>query len=370
MKINYLIIILIFIASSCDNKNYHNSNNNSNNAHVKNSDEKISKQKIAIKILSDKKDKFTVGDIIKFDISKNDTINIDSVKFYVNNNLLETKNKLPYTLEWNSTKSKVGKINFKVRTFSKEGNSSNTLAITMLSDIIPKEYSYKVVNTYFHDKAAYTQGLVYENGFFYEATGQKGESTLRKVQVKTGDIIQSFTIPSDVFGEGITIFKDKIIQLSWQKYIGYVYDKTNFKLLTKFNYSTEGWGLTHNNENLIMSDGTHKLYFLDTETYSKIDEIEVYDNKKRVINLNELELINGDIYANIYTTDKIAIIDIKTGKVKAYINLSKILPSKDYVQGETDVLNGIAYDKIGDRLFVTGKYWTKLFEIKLVTKEL
>ena len=364
MKSKYLIIILLVITASCGNKK--NNNNNSNTTQKSNT---ISNtiQNIEIKILSDKKDNFIIGDKIKFNINKNDTISIDSVKFYINNNLLYTKRKLPHTIEWNSIKSKVGKIDFKVRTFSKSGNSSQKLAITMLSDIIPKKYSYKVINTYFHDKAAYTQGLIYEDGYFYEATGQRGESTLRKVQVKTGDIIQSFTIPSDVFGEGITIFKDKIIQLSWQKYTGYVYDKASFKLLTKFNYPTEGWGLTNNNKNLIMSDGSHKLYFLDTETYSKIDKIEVYDNKKRVRNLNELELINGDIYANIYTTDKIAIIDIKTGKVKAYIDLAKILPSKDYVQGETDVLNGIAYDKKGDRLFVTGKYWPKLFEIKLVS---
>jgi len=359
----YLIIILLFITASCGNNS--NKKNNSNTTSEKSNVISRPIQNIEIKILSDKKDNFTVGEKIKFSVSKNDTIGIDSVKFYINNNLLETKSKLPYTLEWNSIKSKVGRIDFKVRTFSKSGNSSNKLAVTMLSDIVPKEYSYKVINTYFHDKAAYTQGLIYEDGYFYEATGQRGESTLRKVQVKTGDVVQSFTIPSDVFGEGITIFNDKIIQLSWQKYTGYVYDKRSFKLLTKFNYPTEGWGLTNNSKNLIMSDGSHNLYFLNTETYSEIDKLEVYDNKKRVRNLNELELINGDIYANIYTTDKIAIIDIKTGKVKAYINLSEILPSKDYIQGETDVLNGIAYDKTGDRLFVTGKYWPKLFEIKV-----
>ncbi len=165
----------------------------------------------------------------------------------------------------------------------------------------------------------------------------------------------------------ITIFNDKIIQLSWLKHIVFVYDKTSFKLLMKFNYPTEGWGLTNNDKNIIMSDGTHNLYFLDTESYTQVDKIEVYDNKKRVRNLNELELINGDIYANIYTTNKIAIIDAKSGKVKAYIDLTDILPDKDYVEGETDVLNGIAYDKKGDRLFVTGKYWPKLFEIKLVS---
>jgi len=363
----YLIIILIFISASCGNKK-NNNNNNSNSTSEKSNTISKAIQNIEIKILSDKTDEFTVGEKIKFSVSKNDTISIDSVKFYVNNNLLEIKNNLPYTLEWNSINSKVGRIDFKVRTFSKSGNSSQKLAITMLSDIIPKEYTYKVVNTYFHDKAAYTQGLIYEDGYFYEATGQRGESTLRKVLVKTGDVVQSFTIPSDVFGEGITIFNDKIIQLSWQKYTGYVYDKTSFKLLMKFNYPTEGWGLTNSNKNLIMSDGSHKLYFLDTETYNEIDKIEVYDNKKRVRNLNELELINGDIYANIYTTNKIVIIDVKTGKVKAYIDLTDILPSKDYVQGETDVLNGIAYDKKSDRLFVTGKYWPKLFEIKLVIK--
>jgi glutaminyl-peptide cyclotransferase len=237
-------------------------------------------------------------------------------------------------------------------------------SVTFMSDIVPKTYGYEIIKVYPHDTKAYTQGLVFDNGFLYEATGLKGESTLRKEQLSTGDPIQSISLDSQIFGEGITIFNDKIIQLSWQNNIGFVYDKKTFQLLEKFNYPTEGWGLTNDRKNLIMSDGTNKLYFLEPQSYSEIGRIEVFDNKGPVDELNELEYINGQVYANIYRTDKIACIDPKTGKVLAYIDLSKLLPSGDYLP-DTDVLNGIAYDIAGKRLFVTGKKWPKLFEIKV-----
>ncbi|MBN2756638.1 MAG: glutaminyl-peptide cyclotransferase [Bacteroidales bacterium] len=366
-RLIYILVVLIFFIVSCSN-NKSNKDTNSNLVENVNSKSNADELNIEFKILNENKsDKHKIGEILKFSIENKDTIEIDSVKFYVNNNLIETKNELPAVIDWNSIDSRVGRIDFKVRTFYKTGNSTSKLSVTMLSDIIPKEYSYKVINTFNHDRAAYTQGLVYLDGFLYEATGQRGESTLRKVQLASGDVIQSFTIAPEIFGEGITIFKDKIIQLSWQSYTGFIYDKESFKLLMKFNYQTEGWGLTDNENNLIMSDGTNKLYFLDTESYSQVDKLEVYDNKTFVKSLNELEYINGEIYANIYTTNKIAIIEAKTGKVKAYIDLSGILPQKDY-EKSTDVLNGIAYDKKGDRLFVTGKYWPKLFQIKLIEK--
>jgi len=232
------------------------------------------------------------------------------------------------------------------------------------SNVIPV-YTYKVVNTYPHDRSAFTEGLVFEDGFLYEGTGLHGRSTLRRVKFETGEILQICELPPQLFGEGVTIYGDKIIQLTWQSHIGFVYDKYNFKLLQEFNYPDEGWGITHDGKHLIMSDGTSTLHFLDPETFEEIDQIEVYANDIPVTRINELEYIQGEIYANIWQTDRIARIDPLTGQVVGWIDLKGILSPE--VDSETvDVLNGIAYDAKNDRLFVTGKFWPKLFEIELM----
>jgi glutamine cyclotransferase len=223
---------------------------------------------------------------------------------------------------------------------------------------------YEVVKVYPHDENAFTQGLVIEQGVLYEGTGLYGNSTLRRVDLETGNVLQSYALPDEFFGEGITVFGDKIIQLTWQNQKGFVYDKHSFELLQEFSYPTEGWGITNDGSQLIMSDGTANLYFLDPETFQKVGQVEVRDGNASVTNLNELEYINGEVYANIWLTDKIAIIDPQTGQVKAWIDLTGI-----YTQENNDpnsVLNGIAYDAEGDRLFVTGKLWSQLFEIKLI----
>jgi glutamine cyclotransferase len=227
----------------------------------------------------------------------------------------------------------------------------------------PLNYSYDIVNVYPHDENAFTQGLVFEDGILFESTGLYGQSTLRRVELDTGMVIQLYALPDQFFGEGITVLDDKIIQLTWQSNRGFVYDKHSFDLLQEFSYPTEGWGITHDDSSLIMSDGTATLYFLNPETFEKVSQIEVYDVGP-VTELNELEFINGEVYANIWKEDKIAIINPQSGQVTGWIDLEGIQDLEN-LDGN-DVLNGIAYDAEEDRLFVTGKGWSQLFEINLI----
>lgn len=230
--------------------------------------------------------------------------------------------------------------------------------------VVP-DYTYKIIKVYSHDQTAFTQGLVFENGFLYESTGLHGRSTLRKVHLESGNILQLRQLPPHLFGEGLTIYDNKIIQLTWQSKTGFAYDKENFELLREFKYSTEGWGLTHNHKHLIMSDGTSKLRFLNPETFQEIGWINVNYKGKPVHKLNELQYIKGEIFANIWRMDYIARIAPETGQVIGWIKLNGLLSLKDSLNPEA-ILNGIAYDQNCDRLFVTGKLWSKLFEIRLV----
>lgn len=226
-------------------------------------------------------------------------------------------------------------------------------------------YGYKVINIYPHDRSAFTQGLVFEDGYLYEGTGLRGHSTLRRVELETGNILKIRQIPDQLFGEGVTIYDNRIIQLTWQSNIAFVYDKESFELLKELNYSTEGWGITYDGNRLIMSDGTSTLYFLDPETFNEIGRITVSDGDGPVSRLNELEYVQGEIYANVWLTDYIARISPDTGQVIGWIDLKGLLSPED--KGEVvDVLNGIAYDVQKDRLFVTGKLWPKVFEIILI----
>ncbi len=199
----------------------------------------------------------------------------------------------------------------------------------------------------------------------YEGTGLYGQSTLRKTQLETGKVLQLHDLPADVFGEGITVFGDRLIQLTWKSQLGYVYDKQAFRLLREFTYPTEGWGITHDGKNLVMSDGTATLYFLNPDTFERTRQIEVHSDLGPVTQLNELEYIQGEIYANVWQTDRIARIAPDTGQVLGWIDLSGLISVQDR-RTPVDVLNGIAYDAEHNRLFVTGKLWPKLFEIKLI----
>jgi glutamine cyclotransferase len=233
------------------------------------------------------------------------------------------------------------------------------------SSVISRFYTYKVINTFAHDQQAFTQGLVYENGVLYEGTGLHRRSTLRKVELETGKILQIHKLPPEFFGEGITVYQDKIIQLTYRQNVGFVYKKDSFELLRKFNYPTEGWGITHDGSRLIMSDGTDTLYFLSPDTFEVVGKIEVRDKNTAVEGLNELEYIKGEVYANIWPTERIVRIDPGTGQIVGWIYMDGLSSLLGESQG-IDTFNGIAYDAAGDRLFVTGKNWPKLFEIKLV----
>jgi glutaminyl-peptide cyclotransferase len=228
-------------------------------------------------------------------------------------------------------------------------------------------YGYHVINTYPHGNQAFTEGLVYSDGFLYEGTGQFGRSTIMKENLGTGETLKSHSLPEKYFGEGITIWNDKLYQLTWRSKCGFVYDKDSFQVLRVFRYQTEGWGLTHDEKYLIMSDGSATLRFLDPNSFQVLRELNVTDRGNPVRRLNELEYVKGQIYANVWGTERIACISPETGKVLSWVNLEGLLSDKDltYVP---DVLNGIAYDVEHDRLFVTGKYWPKLFEIKVVPK--
>jgi len=228
-------------------------------------------------------------------------------------------------------------------------------------------YGYEVINVYPHDRSAFTEGLVYDEGVLYEGTGQYGRSTLRKVDLETGIVQKQISLPVEFFGEGIELWEDRIVQLTWKSNVGLIYDKESLAETGNFTYRTDGWGITSDGKKLIMSDGSNLLYFLDPETFQVFGQIKVRDGENAIRGINEMEYINGEIYANIWPTSRIAIISPETGIVRAWIDLKGLLPESD--RAGTDVLNGIAYDPEGDRLFVTGKNWPSLFEIDLVAKD-
>lgn len=227
---------------------------------------------------------------------------------------------------------------------------------------------YRIVNTYPHDRNAFTQGLVFVDGHLYESTGRDGHSSLRMVDLATGRVLQDAPLKQKYFAEGLTNWGSTLVQLTWLSHIGFVYDRFSFRQLRTFNYKYEGWGLTQDGENLIESDGSTTLRFLDPATFHEVRRIEVTDHGKPVRELNELEFIHGEIYANVWHTDRIARISPATGQVLGWIDLTGLLPP-DQHPGPEGVLNGIAYDAAHDRLFVTGKLWPLLFEIKIVPEK-
>lgn len=229
-------------------------------------------------------------------------------------------------------------------------------------------YGYRVIHVYPHDRDAFTQGLIYLDGFLYESTGLEGRSSLRKVKLETGQVLQKTDVPAQYFAEGLTDWKKSLLQLTWKSGVGFVYDLFTFKPERTFAYGGEGWGLTHDGTQLIQSDGSESLRFINPETLRETTRVAVSENGTPVENLNELEYVKGEVYANIWQQDRIAIIAPKTGKVVRWIDMSNLLSAADR-QTPVDVLNGIAYDPIHDRLFVTGKLWPKLFEIKVVPKK-
>jgi glutamine cyclotransferase len=224
-------------------------------------------------------------------------------------------------------------------------------------------YTYEVVNVWPHDRGAFTEGLVYLKGILIESTGLNGRSTLRKVDLQTGRVLQQVQLSSRYFGEGMTVLGGKIFQLTWQNQTGFVYDLESLRLEQEFSYAGEGWGLTTDGQSLIMSDGTNQIRFMDPVTFKVTRTISVFSHGQPLKQQNELEYIKGELFANIWQTQSVVRIDPATGAIRGLIDFSGLLAPGDYASG-TDVLNGIAYDAAGDRLFVTGKYWPKLFEVR------
>jgi glutaminyl-peptide cyclotransferase len=227
-------------------------------------------------------------------------------------------------------------------------------------------YSYEVVNIYPHDRGAFTEGLLFRDGFLYESTGMNGASSIRKVELKSGRVVQQRDLAGAVFGEGIVDWKDELVSVTWKTEEGYVFDIASFDFKRKFNYPGEGWGMTRSDKNLLLSDGSATIRVLDPNTLRQSGAIHVTAQGQPVDQLNELEWVKGQIYANIWQTNRIARIDPKTGAVTAWIDLGGLLSRSDRDTAGADVLNGIAWDAKTERLFVTGKYWPNLFEIRLV----
>jgi len=289
---------------------------------------------------------------------------IDSVLYSINGNKATTSN------TFDISNMRLGKHIISAIVFY-DGNKNKKITNTVLhlASKSPSTYTYEIINEYPHDKNAFTQGLEYHNGFLYESTGLNNESSLRKVELKTGKVIKKIDLEAKYFAEGMTIKNNKIFQLTWQANQGFIYDLENFKFEKAFGYgqSNEGWGLTHNDTHLIKTDGTERMWFLNDKTYKEEYFIETYTNKRKVDKLNELEFINGKIFANVWQKNYILIINPKNGAIEGILDL-KGLQKKAGQFGADNVLNGIAYDKENDRLFVTGKRWNKLFEIKYKLK--
>jgi len=289
---------------------------------------------------------------------------IDSVRYYIDGK------RLSFDTDIDISDNKLGKHALSATVFYGDQQKKLTNTLYIYATNAPEIYTYEVINEYPHDKNAFTQGLEYYNGYLYESTGQLGESSLRKVEISTGKVVQKIDLDKEIFGEGMTIYNNKIFLLTWRNNKGFVFNLETFEKEREFNYnqSKEGWGLTHNAEKLIKSDGTERLWYLNPETGDEENFIEAYTIDRAVDKLNELEYIDGKIYANKWQKNSIVIINAITGAVEGIADLNG-LQTKAGRSGDEFVLNGIAHDTVNDRLFVTGKDWEKVFEIKLMKKQ-
>lgn len=307
---------------------------------------------------------FTIGGEINFNISSKKPI--DSILFDADKKEIMYKEN---TFSWSSSPANTGEKKFKIQVFFGDKSETHYPRIRLLSDIKPEQLSYRIIKKYPHDPEAYTQGLFFKEGMLYESTGQTGRSTIRKVNLASGKPIRQVNIDSKYFGEGSTSWEDKIIMLTYRSNIGFVFD-SNLNQTGTFNYAHEGWGITTFGDTLIVSDGTETLHLLDPRDFSEIGKLQVYNHEGPVEALNELECIEGLVYANIYTEDDIAVIDPKSGKVVKMIDMSGLLTEteKQGLDEVNDVLNGIAYDEKSGKIYVTGKDWPTLFEVEFIEK--
>ena len=325
-------------------------------------------QKARITIVSPKNnEKQPLGAMITLSAKVQDGAeSIDSLRWFIDGRWLKTTK--GEDVIWSTAEQTTGTHRIEVGAYYSSGQRENVLtSMLLLASQAPRQYAYRVIQAYPHDTKAYTQGLLFDDGFLYESTGSYGGSSLRKVNLLTGEPIQVVSLPADMFGEGLALADDKLIQLTWQNQVAFVHQKSDFKLLNRINYPMrEGWGLTYDGTHLLMTDGTATLYFLDKDYLTEVRRLEVCDNKGTVQQLNELEYINGELWANVYQTDDILRIDPKTGVVLGRINMAGLLNSSE--RFGTDVLNGIAYDETTGKIYVTGKNWPKLFEIQVRAK--
>jgi len=315
-------------------------------------------------------DKFKLGAKITFEIRKlTDTISVDSVVIFVEGKSIAALKENNLKLEWNSKNIRLGQISIQAKAYSSNGATETiSQVIQILSDIKPKQYTYKIINIYPHDRNSYTQGLKYENGDIFESDGEYGKSALRKVKLLTGEVIKFVNMDRSSFAEGIAFFKNQIYQITWHEQAGHIYDKETFQEIRKFKYDiSEGWGLEFDGKNFLMTDGSNNVYFMDPEFFKQVGKIEVMNDKGPVENLNELEIIEGKLYANVYQKNIVVIIDPDNGKVLGEIDFAGLLAKSDYNEN-TDVLNGIAWNPANGHLFITGKNWPKLFEVSISEK--
>lgn len=287
---------------------------------------------------------------------------LSTVQFFLNGKEISADTPL--------TNEKLGVQRIEAKISLEAGTLNLEKKITILSSVAPKVYGFEIINEYPHDSEAYTQGLEFYNGELYESTGQYGESTLRKVDYKTGEVLKSINLDQQYFGEGLTIMNDNIYQLTWQENQGFIYNLETFEREKTFNYgnSKEGWGICHDERTLYKSDGTEKIWLLNPETQKEMSYIQAYHHKGKTVGLNELEFINGKIYANRYQLNGVAIINPTNGAIEGVVDFSA-LKSKVTQHPKLDVLNGIAFNPNTETIFVTGKYWDKLFEVTISSKD-
>lgn len=316
------------------------------------------------------KQNYVYGDKISVNVNtKLKDGELKSVQLFYNDRLLKEATETDLTVS-DVELSTVGSLALNVNAEKTDGlKNTRTKILNVNSDVVPQQMTYQVIENYPHLKTSYTQGLEYYKGYLYEGTGEKGHSKLMKVDIKTGDALKSIDLEDKYFGEGITILNDKIYQLTYHAKKGFVYDLNTFAVVDSFTFpSVEGWGLTNDGTYLIMSDGTNVLTWLDPTDFSIVKKLQVANNRGLMTNLNELEYIDGMIYANIYTTNYIVKIDYETGKVLDEINMEGIINLYQRQEDRIDYLNGIAYDREHDKIYVTGKLYPRLFEVKFVSK--
>ncbi|WP_396601272.1 glutaminyl-peptide cyclotransferase [Algibacter sp. R77976] len=314
--------------------------------------------------------------IIKTNAEKGNIANNKTLKLSLENKKSHTIDSVIYVLDGkkidansNLTNFKLGKQTIEATVYFEDEKQTITSTVTILNSELPKVYTYKIINEYPHDITSYTQGLEFYNDTLYESTGQLKESKLRKLDYKTGKVIKNINLADEYFGEGLTILNNKVFQLTWQKGTGFVYDVNTFEKLSSFKYgnSKEGWGLCHFNNTIYKSDGTEKIWLLNSETLAEQEYIQVYTNKGKIVGINEMEWIDGKIYANRYQKDGVAIINPKNGAIIGVVDFKPLKKLVTQHEG-LDVLNGIAYNPKTKTIFVTGKRWDKLFEVEIIEK--